>query len=64
MSTLAVLGHSLGGGTAVSVAAKDKRIKAALATDAWFLPYKDDLEAMVCKDTPFFHQTSENYYYS
>ena len=54
----------MGACAAISAAAKDKRIKAVLAEDAWLLPYQDDLEKIVPEDTPFFHTMSETYYYN
>ena len=59
MSTLALLGHSMGAGTAIAASAKDSRIKACCPMDAWFFPYMDDLETILLKDTPLFHQRSE-----
>ena len=64
MKTLTVMGHSLGGLTAIATAAKDKRIKATCAVDAWFYPYATCLGEIVVKDTPFLHQESSRYFES
>ena len=62
MSTLTIIGHSMGGTSAIAAAAKDDRIKACCVTDASFCPYMDDLDPIVLKDTPFFHIRSETSY--
>ena len=38
MSRLVIAGHSFGGITAMSVAAKDRRIKAVATLDPWLWP--------------------------
>jgi len=62
LSTLSVMGHSFGGLTAIAAAAKDDRIKAVCAMDAFFYPYKDNLNEIVLTDTPLFHLRSQNYF--
>jgi len=61
MSKLIIIGHSLGGLTAIDSTAKDKRITACLTIDPWFWPYKDDMQSLTFK-TPILSIKSENFY--
>ncbi len=44
MENLTIVGHGFGGTTAVTMAAKDSRIKRLLTFDPWLPPIKEEIE--------------------
>ena len=61
MENLSIIGHELGGITAISLASRVKSIKAVCTMDTWYFPYKDGLDYIVLNETPLFQIESEKY---
>ncbi|CAH1773780.1 unnamed protein product [Owenia fusiformis] len=60
LNQVAVVGHSFGGGTAVTALTKDSRFKVAIALDGWFDPVESELYSKI-QDQPILLLNNETF---